>query len=254
MSDKSILSIIKPLDDAMNSLEHSAPVAAWPLVMLVIALGVMYAMAFVASGKFKDVAKAVVPDETFTIRTFFELFFDTVLGLMGEIMGEKNARRFFPMIGTCAVVIFFSNFLGLMPGMMPPTDNLNVTASMAIVIFITTHIVGVQTNGIGHFTHMANPVGVWWGWFLAPLMFPIELIGHAVRPVSLSLRLMGNMIGDHKVLSIFLGLVPLVVPIPFLILGSVVCLVQTAVFCLLSMVYIGLALEEQHHDEEGAHH
>ena len=265
MSDKSILSLIKPLGDGVQSLGHwlgeKAPsikgnheLNAESLLMLGVALGVAFALVFVARSKFNKVDEAVIPDEKLSIRTFFELFLETVLGLMADIMGEKNARKFFPLIAACAVVIFFCNFLGLMPGMLPPTDNLNVTASMAIVIFVVTHIVGLKTNGFGHIAHMANPVGETWGWFLAPLMFPIELIGHIVRPVSLSLRLMGNMIGDHKVLAIFLGLVPLVVPIPFLILGSIVCLVQTAVFCLLSMVYIGMALEEHHHDEAEAHH
>jgi F-type H+-transporting ATPase subunit a len=265
MADKSILSVWSPIGDNVSwlgkklgeiapSIKGNHDLNAESLLMLFVALGVAFVLVLVARGKFKDVDKAVIPDEKFTVRTFFEIFLDTVYSLSVGIMGEKNTRTFFPLLATCGVVIFFSNFLGLFPGMLPPTDNLNVTASMAIVIFITTHIVGLKTNGFGHIAHMANPVGEKWGWFLAPLMFPIELIGHIVRPVSLSLRLMGNMIGDHKVLAIFLGLVPLIVPMPFLVLGSIVCLVQTAVFCLLSMVYIGMACEEQHHEEGEAHH
>lgn len=225
-----------------------------PLVLLAISVGTALTMAAIAGGKLKDTDKAVIPDEKFTVRTFFELFLDALMGMMIPIMGEKNSKKFLPLIGAVAVVIFFSNFLGLFPGMAPPTESMSVNFAMAIVIFIATHIAGIQTNGLGHLAHMANPVGEWWGWFLAPIMLPIELISHIVRPVSLSLRLMGNMIGDHKVLAIFLGLVPLVVPMPFLLLGSIVCTVQTVVFSLLSMVYIGLALEEHHHEEGGEHH
>ena len=88
-------------------------------------------------------------------------------------------------------------------------------------------------------------------WYLAWLIFPIELIGHLARPVSLALRLAGNMIGDHKAVSIFIGLTYLVVPVALLGLGVIVCLVQTLVFCLLSTVYIGMAIE--HHDHGEAH-
>ncbi len=261
MAGGSILNAIPGYSDALKNaakplgetyMQHNA-VNLEPLVMFVIALAVLFALVFAARGKLVKTQEAVIPDEKFTVRTFFELFLDTVMALMTEIMGAQHAKRVLPLLGTLGVVIFFSNFLGLMPGMLPPTDTINVNASMAIVVFVVTHIAGIQTNGIGHITHMANPVGTWWGWFLAPIMFPIEVIGHIVRPVSLTLRLMGNMIGDHAVLAIFLGLIPLLVPVPFLILGSIVCTVQTLVFCLLSMVYIGLALEEQHHDEEGHH-
>lgn len=265
MSDKTLLSFIPGFDDAMHHageslgavypslVQHKHVLNLTPGIMLLIVAVVVLGLVFAARGKLKDVDKAVIPDDTFTARTFFELFLDTFMTLMTDIMGEKNAKRFLPLIGTCGVLIFFSNFLGLVPGFVPPTDNLNVTLTLALVIFVSTHVVGVMANGPGHLAHMANPVGEWWGWFLAPLMLPIELIGHLARPVSLSLRLMGNMIGDHKVLGIFLGLVyiPIVYPVPILMLGSIVCIVQTAVFCLLSMIYIGLALEEQHHEEGG---
>lgn len=232
--------------------QHSEHLHVLPSILYGVVVVFAVVLAVVAKGRFAA-ADAVIPDDKLTIRTFFELFLDTVMGIMIPIMGEKNSKRFLPLIGSCAVIIFFSNFFGLIPGMIPPTENLSVNFAMGLVIFLATHVAGVQTNGIHHFAHMANPVGAWWGWFLAPIMLPIELISHIVRPVSLSLRLMGNMIGDHKVLGIFLTLVPLVVPMPFLLLGSIVCTVQTVVFCLLSMVYIGMALEEQHHESSEGH-
>lgn len=267
MSDTTLLSLIPGLDDKLHhlgeSLGHAYPsflagnhvLKLVPAVMLLLVVVFLLVLAGAARGRLSKVDEAVIPDAELNARTFFELFLDTLMGLMTDIMGAKNAKRFLPLLGTCGLLILFSNLLGLVPGFVPPTDNLNVTAALALVIFFATHIVGVQTNGIGHITHMMNPVGAWWGWFLAPIMFPIELIGHLARPMSLSLRLMGNMIGDHKVLGIFLTLtaVPIVYPVPIIGMGVLVCVVQTAVFCLLSMIYIGLAVEEQHHDEGGHH-
>ncbi len=259
MADKTILHLIPGVDQSLEALGNAlggiAPsmlgnptLPTAPLLMLLVSLGVLFTLVFIARGKLVNTKDAVIPDDKLTLRTFFELFFEAIWGLMEGIMGEKNTRKFFPLIATCGVVIFFSNWLALVPGMLPATESLNLNLAMGAVIFVATHVAGIRTNGFGHIAHMANPVGTWWGWFLAPLMFVIELISHIARPVSLALRLMGNMIGDHKVLSIFLALTFLIIPVPFLVLGMLVCTVQTAVFCLLSMVYIGLALEEQHHD------
>lgn len=98
-----------------------------------------------------------------------------------------------------------------------------------------------------YLSHFANPVGAWWGWILAPLMLPIELISHFARPLSLALRLLGNMTGDHVVLGVFLGLVPLLVPLPFIVLGAMVAVIQTMVFCLLTTVYIAMAVAHEEH-------
>ena len=94
-----------------------------------------------------------------------------------------------------------------------------------------------------------NPVGTWWGWFLAPLLFPIEVVGLVVRPITLGIRLAANMIGDHAVLFAFAGLVPFLIPLPFYMLGFLICVIQTAVFVILSCVYISL-----HASEAEAHH
>ena len=114
--------------------------------------------------------------------------------------------------------------------------------------FLAYNYWGIRQHGlVAHLKHFAGPI-LW----LAPLMIPIEIISHLARPLSLSLRLMGNMVGDHSVLVIFLGLVPLLVPVPIMVLGTIVCIVQALVFCLLSVVYIGLAIE--HHDEHAEAH
>lgn len=218
------------------------------------ALFVLLCILFLASVARSALARrggSVLPDETLTVRNFFEIFLEAALSLMKDVIGPQ-APRFFPLIGAFAVFIFFSNMMGSIPGLLPPTQNLNTTAACAIVVFIAYHWVGIKAQGFfKYFGHMANPMGAWWGWILAPLMLPIEMISHFARPLSLSLRLMGNMTGDHAVLGIFLGLLPLIVPIPFQILGLLVAVVQTLVFCLLATVYISLAVA---HEEEGHEH
>jgi F-type H+-transporting ATPase subunit a len=166
-------------------------------------------------------------------------------------MGPKAARFFLPLIGTCAFVILLSNLLGLVPGFTPPTDSLNTTVAMSLVIFFSTHIFGLKENGLGYLKHFFGPVI-----FLAPLFFVIEIISNLARPLSLSIRLMANMFADHQVLSQVSGLVKWVVPVAPMMLGTLVCVVQTLVFCILSTVYIAMAIEHHEHDdhEAAAHH
>ena len=194
----------------------------------------------------KDPQKGLIPKSRFGFTSVFEVITEYTYGTMAGIMGEKAARHFLPFIGTFAFFIMFSNLIGLVPGFLPPTDSLNTTIPCAVLVFFATHIYGIKENGIEHIKHMCGPVLV-----LAPLVLVIETISHIARPISLGLRLAGNMIGDHKAVSIFLGLVPILVPIPLLGLGIIVCLVQTLVFCLLSTVYIGMAIE--HHDHAEGH-
>ena len=197
--------------------------------------------------KISNIKKALIPDGRFTLRTFFEMMIEGTLSTMEKSMDRKPALFFLPLIGSCAFLIFFSNLLGLVPGFEPPTANLNTTLAMAIVIFFTTHIYGVKNNGIGYFAHFFGPIRKWYALPLMLLMFCIELISHLARPLSLSVRLMGNMFADHKVVATFTLLVPLLVPVPMLLLGVVVCLVQVAVFCILSIVYIGMAIAHEEH-------
>ncbi len=239
-----------------ESVEHS--VQAWgPSWYAHQALGVqhVFALAFVlillivialvAASGLKDTKKALIPEDKLTIRTFVELFTTTAYNMMSDIMGRKAAKFFLPLIGTCAFVILFSNLLGLVPGFLPPTDSLNTTVAMSIVIFFATHIFGLKENGVAYLKHFMGPV-----LFLAPLFVVIELISHVARPLSLSIRLMANMFADHQVLTQVGGLAPWVVPVAPMMLGTLVCIVQTLVFCILSTVYISMAIA---HHEEGAH-
>jgi F-type H+-transporting ATPase subunit a len=214
--------------------------------LLVLTFCTIGAIAF-ASAVSKGGRDAIVPPPKFTLRNMFEMFTDAIVGLASTIMGEKNARRFLPLIGTFAFFIFFSNCLALIPGFAPPTASAKTNAALALIVFVMTHVYGIKDNGLAYFKHFLGPV-----WYLAPLMVLIEIVSHIARPISLTMRLLGNMAADHKVVAAFFALVPLLVPVPFLILGVLVCIIQTMVFCILAMVYIQGAVAHEH-AEEHAH-
>jgi F-type H+-transporting ATPase subunit a len=196
---------------------------------------------------------AIIPGPEISVRNVFEVVAEALYGQMRQIIG-KDAKRYFPVLFALTLFIFFSNILGLIPGFVPPTDNWNTTFACGLFVFLYYNYHGLRTQGLGHIAHMANPTGQWWGWFMAPLMFPIEIVSHIARPFSLGVRLAANMVGDHAVLLGFMALVPILVPLPFMALGLIVSVVQTLVFVLLSMIYIALATADTHHDDGKAGH
>ncbi len=182
---------------------------------------------------------SLVPGKT---QSILELIFDAFGGLVDETMGHKG-RKYLPFVLTFAVFIFISNVMGLIPGLFPPTANLNTTLGLALIVFAATHIIGIKEHGVKYIKHFIGPV-----WWLAPLMIPIELIGHLARPVSLSLRLFGNIMGHEQIVTVLLILMPVAYPLLLLstALGVLVVFIQAFIFALLSMMYIGGALEEPH--------
>jgi len=184
----------------------------------------------------------LVPPRRMNLRNFFEVMTESVYGMVEGAMGEHNARRFFPLVGALWFFILFGNLIGLIPGFVSPNDTLKTNVALALTVFVATHIYGIKEHGLAYFKHFLGP-----SLPLAPLMLPIEIISHLARPLSLSLRLMGNMVADHKVVFSFFTLVPVLVPVPFYLLGLLVCLVQAIVFCTLTMVYIGMAVEHEEH-------
>jgi len=221
---------------ATPSLQH---VYSGLLVLLMVVVGVI-----LSRSAARRAENPAIPDEKLTVRNFFEIVTEAVLGMMTDVMGREKAREFLPLVGSLAFFIFFSNILGLIPGLQPATGSLNTTLGPALIVFLMTHVYGVRKHGIAYFKHFLGPV-----WWLAWLMLPIELISHIARPMSLSLRLLGNIFGDHSAVTMFYLLVPLVVPLPIMLLGVLVAVVQTLVFCLLSTVYISMAVEEHEHEE-----
>ncbi|TRO80639.1 F0F1 ATP synthase subunit A [Desulfuromonas acetexigens] len=174
------------------------------------------------------------------LQNFMEVVVSGIENLIEETMGPKG-KAYFPLLATFALFILVSNLIALVPGFYPPTANLNTNGALALTVFAMTHIIGVKEHGFHYFKHFMGPILA-----LAPLIFIIEIIGHLARPLSLSLRLFGNMYGHEIVLMIFLALVPFLLPVPMMLMGVLVAFIQTFVFTLLAMIYIAGALEEAH--------
>ncbi|HTJ80292.1 MAG TPA: F0F1 ATP synthase subunit A [Polyangiaceae bacterium] len=220
-----------------------------PVLTSLLYMVILTVIALVVRGRITKGKDAVIPSDKLDATTFFEIFVGYFYDLAKDVMGAKNAKRYFPIIGGSALFILFSNIIGLIPGVGSPTSSLNVTLGCALVVFVTFNYYGIKENGLGYFKHMMGPMLV-----LAPLIFLIEIVSTCVRPITLAVRLMVNIAVDHLLGALFLGLVALFVPIPFVLLGVLVCVVQTLVFCLLTTVYIGLATEHQEHESHGEGH
>jgi F-type H+-transporting ATPase subunit a len=174
-------------------------------------------------------------------QNLFEVIVSGIEEFMVETAGEE-ARWLFPLAATIFLYIFIGNLIGIIPGFFPPTANLNTTASCAIVVVVFTHIIGVKYHGVSYIKHFLGPV-----WWMAPLIFIIEIIGHLARILSLSFRLFGNMMGHEIVLAILFGLAgAFFAPLPIMALGIFVSFVQGFVFFLLSIIYFSGAMEHAH--------
>ena len=221
---------------------------AFPMhvVTAVVVAVVLVATMIVASAQhmkyLKNSTGGLVPEKTVTFRNFFELVAENIFGLCETVMGRHEAAVYFPIVGTLFVFIFASNLLGLIPGFLPPTDNLNTTLALGTFVFIFYNYAGLKANGISYLKHFLGPL-LW----LSPLMLVIEIASHVFRPISLALRLRGNIMGDHVVLGIFSQLVPWLLPVVFYGLGLFVAFVQAFVFCLMTMVYISLSATHEEH-------
>src|ERR1700730_8112285 len=191
-------------------------------------------------------------------QNMMEVVLEQFVKELDETIGH-DGRRYLPLIATLGLFILTSNLMGLVPGLVAPTANLNTTAACALIVFFTYHWIGVRKQGlIPYLKHFAGPVPT----LLKPLMFVIEIISHCARPLSLSLRLFGNMMAGHILLAIFffmmgLGgiligapatLIMVVFVVGFLLpLKILVALIQTFIFCKLAMLYIAAAVEETEH-------
>jgi F-type H+-transporting ATPase subunit a len=231
------------------------PVSAHGIEPLVASLAVMLLIAALAMSVQPTLVgrdKAVLPESKLTLHTFFEVWVGYWYGLMKDMMGPKRAKRYFPLVGTLSVFVLFSNFLGIIPGFTPPTSNWNVTLGCAAIVFVMFNYYGIKENGVGYFKHLFGP---WMGWPLVPinlLLFVVETFSLLIRPLTLSIRLMLNMAVDHLLVTIALGMITLFLPVPVLVLSTLVCIVQVLVFCILTSIYITLATEHEDHDGDHA--
>ncbi len=174
-------------------------------------------------------------------QNFFEVVISGIENFQVEVMGE-HGRSMFPLIATLGLFIFFSNVMGLIPGFYSPTASINTTLACALIVFFTTHIIGIKFHGFKYIKHFLGPI-----WWMAPLMLPIEIIGHLSRVLSLTLRLFGNIMGEDLVLAILLLLAgKFLAPLPMMFLAIFTSFVQAFIFALLSMMYIAGSMEEGH--------
>jgi len=174
-----------------------------------------------------------------------EAYLQGVISIGADTMGKENARRYLPLIATLGLLIFTGNMMGIFPGFESITANINFTLALALIVFIYYNYLGIKENGFGkYFGHMMGPVPV-----LAPLMFPIELISHLSRIVSLSFRLFGGIKGDDMFLMVLLMLVPWIAPLPGFFLLFAFGILQAFIFMILTYVYIAGSImmhEEEH--------
>lgn len=180
-----------------------------------------------------------------------ELSVLAIRNMLQDIIGP-HGLKYFPVVMTFAVLILVSNLMGLFPLFMSPTAATSVTFALGLSSFLYYNYIGISENGIfNHLKHLAGPI-----WWIAPLIFPIELISNLIRPFSLGIRLFGNLFADEKVLETVAGLAPpysqLLVPIPLMALSVFVAVVQTFVFILLSQLYLS-EVSHAPHDSHGAH-
>ena len=228
-----------------QGIHHFEHILTFSLVgIALLVCGILY------RSKVSNVEAAAVPEAGITFRNITELYGTFIMAQCRAVLGEKDAPKYFSFVATIFILIFLSNAIGLIPGFLPPTESVNTTLALGIFSFLYFNIKGCKEMGtLNYLKHFAGPL-----WYMAILIFPIEIISTCIRPISLTLRLYGNMYGDHMVLGIFSELVPVGVPVIFMLLGLMVSFIQAYVFIMLSMVYVSLATAHHDHDEHHAPH
>jgi F-type H+-transporting ATPase subunit a len=180
-----------------------------------------------------------------------EAFLGGVIAMGKDVIGEEHARKYLPLIATIGLVVLVSNLIGIIPGFESPTSNINVTLTLALLVFVYYNYEGIKKQGaftyFKNFVHLGemNPIAKF---AMSLLMYPIEIVSHLSRIVSLSFRLFGNIKGDDLFLWVLLMLTPWIIPITPLVLLTFMAFLQTFVFMILTYVYLAgaLALEEDH--------
>ncbi len=204
------------------------------LVMVFIVAALLVVLLGLVSRK-----PALVPGSRQNIAEMIVQMFE---GLIVDTVGPEG-RKYLPVVATVGLFVFGCNMIGLVPGFMSPTSKLNVTLGCALVVFFYYHAQGVKAQGLKYFKHFMGPIPA-----LAPLMIPIEIISHFSRPVSLSMRLFGNIFAEELLIVIMASIIPFFLPLPFMAVAIFTALIQSFVFVLLSCIYIAgaVAQEEEH--------
>jgi len=173
-----------------------------------------------------------------------------VANLLEEWIGP-DGRSYLPLIATLGLFILIGNYAGLVPGLMSPTTSINVTLGCAITTWVYYHLQGIKAQGAwGYLKHFMVPPGA--HWTIGFIYFPIEIISHSSRVLSLSIRLFGNIFGEELVILILGSIIPFLVPLPMMFLGLITGGLQAFIFVLLSIIYLQGAVAVAHeHDAHG---
>ncbi|MBN1272032.1 MAG: F0F1 ATP synthase subunit A [Candidatus Aminicenantes bacterium] len=177
------------------------------------------------------------------LQSFLEFIIQTFENLIIDIIGVEG-KKYLPLIATIGIFIFTCNLIGLVPGFMSPTSKINVTVGCALVVFFYYHWQGIKSQGFFRYLkHFMGPIPP-----LAPLMIPIEIISHFSRPVSLSIRLFGNIFAEELLILIMASIIPFFLPLPFMAVAIFTAFIQAFVFVLLTCIYIsGAVIQEKEH-------
>ena len=209
--------------------------------MLMVSHLILVAIIVIAIAKMATKSLRAVPGGT---QNVMESYLGGVISMGTDVMGEELARKYLPLVAASGMFIFVSNMIGIIPGFEAPTSNINITLPMALMVFFYYNYEGIREQGVvKYFAHFMGPVKI-----LAPLMFPIELVSHLSRIISLSFRLFGNIKGDDLFLWVILMLVPYIAPLAPYILLTFSGILQTFVFMILIYVYLAgaVAIDDDH--------
>jgi len=201
------------------------------VVMVIIVAAVLIVVFSLATRKL-----SLIPSRR---QSLLEMIYGLFEGLLTDTIGPEG-KLYLPVIGTVGLFIFSCNIIGLVPGFMSPTSKLNVTVGCALAVFFYYHAQGVRAQGLKYFKQFMGPIPV-----LAPLMIPIEIISHFSRPVSLSMRLFGNIFAEELLIIIMASIVPFLLPLPFMAVAIFTAVIQAFVFVLLACIYIAGAIAHE---------
>lgn len=214
-------------------------IGIWHVVSHAVLVSViLIAAALVARGSLQMVPRG--------IQNFMETIIDAIWKLVDENIGHHWSRQLFPFICTIFLFILISNFMGLVPGFACPTANINTNAAIAVPVFLATHFYGIRVHGAQYINHFLGPIRSAAAFPLMILMFFVEFIGHIARPLTLTVRLFGNMTGKHYILMVLGIISPWIIPSAILGLGVLVSIIQAFVFTLLATLYLAGAVEHAH--------
>ncbi len=212
---------------------HIATLIVACLVMVLLAIAGRLALGNIQTTGY-------IPSSRFGIKGLFEAATEFIVSISDMVIG-KDGRVYVPMFVTIFFYVLINNVFGLLPGWTPATGDLNTTLALGIFMFLAYNYYGIREHGFAYIKQFMGPL-----LFLAPFMFVVELISHSVRPISLGLRLQGNMSGDHILMGVFYSLYEYVLPIPLMFLGLFVCFMQAFVFTMMGMIYVSMAISHDH--------